>query len=160
LVVGEERKMQTFQYPAQLQPDDDGRGFVVTFPDLPEAITQGEDLPDALEQAADCLEEAVANRIAMKMDIPSPSKAESGQHLIPVPAVTAITAALYNALRESGMSRVELAAHLGVDEKEVRRLLDPYHPSKLPRLEEVLERVGKKLVVSVEDVEELKMTAA
>ena len=45
------------------------------------------------------------------------------------------------------MSKVQLAAVLGVDEKEVRRLLDPYHPSKLNRIDELLRRLGKRLVV-------------
>ena len=50
--------MQSFQYPAVFARDKESGGFVITFPDLPEAITQGEDLPDAIEQAADCLEES------------------------------------------------------------------------------------------------------
>ena len=86
------------------------------------------------------------------------SERAHGQQLVPVPAVTAVNAALYISIRKLGMSKVELAARLGVDEKEVRRLLDPHHASRLPRVEEVLERVGK-LVVSVEDIEELSMTA-
>ena len=44
-----------FVYPVTLTPDPDG-GFVVTFPDWPEAITQGETRDQALEEAADCLE--------------------------------------------------------------------------------------------------------
>lgn len=147
--------MQSFQYPATLTPDKKDGGFVVTFTDFPEAITQGEDLQDAVEQAADCLEEAVANRIAMAAGIPKASRPANGQRLIPVPAPMAVKAALYISITETKMSKVELAARLGVDEKEVRRLIDPYHPSKLPRLEEVLERIGKRLVVSLEDVEEL-----
>ena len=43
---------------------------------------------------------------------------------IPVPALTAAKAALYLTLRETGISKSELAARLGCDEKEVRRLLD------------------------------------
>ena len=48
--------MRSFVYPAMLTPDEQDGGFVVTFPDVPEAITQGEDVSDALQQAADCLE--------------------------------------------------------------------------------------------------------
>ncbi|MEK8017582.1 MAG: type II toxin-antitoxin system HicB family antitoxin [Candidatus Parabeggiatoa sp.] len=49
--------MNHFAYPTRLVPDRQDGGFVVTFVDLPEAITQGDDLADALHQAADCLEE-------------------------------------------------------------------------------------------------------
>ncbi len=57
--------MERFVYPATLTPDTKDGGFVVTFVDVPEAITQGDDRTDALREATDCLEEAIANRIGM-----------------------------------------------------------------------------------------------
>jgi antitoxin HicB len=63
----------------------------------------------------------------------------------------AAKAALYLAMGEAGMTNVQLAGKLGCDEKEVRRMLDPRHPTKLPRLEEALDVFGKRLVVSVEE---------
>ena len=57
--------MERFVYPATLTPDTKDSGFVVTFVDVPEAITQGDDRTDALREATDCLEEAIANRIGM-----------------------------------------------------------------------------------------------
>jgi antitoxin HicB len=62
----------------------------------------------------------------------------------------AAKAALYLAMGEAGMTNVQLARKLGCDEKEVRRMLDPRHPTKLPRIEEALDVFGKRLVVSVE----------
>ena len=142
--------MRDFSYPVVLTEDDAEGGFVVTFPDLPEAITQGDDAAEALSQAADALEEAVAGRIRRGVEIPAPSRPRPGQHLVPVPAQTAVKAALYLALCESGLSKVELAARLGCDEKEVRRLLDPRHPSKLPRLQAALAALGKRLALRLE----------
>lgn len=63
----------------------------------------------------------------------------------------AAKAALYLALRESGMTNVQLARKLGCDEREVRRMLDPRHATKLPRIKEALEALGKRLVVGVEE---------
>jgi antitoxin HicB len=63
----------------------------------------------------------------------------------------AAKAALYLAMGEAGMTNVQLARKLGCDEKEVRRMLDPRHPTKLPRIKEALEVFGKSLVVSVEE---------
>jgi antitoxin HicB len=71
--------------------------------------------------------------------------------MIPVPAPMAAKAALYLAMREAGITNVQLARKLGCDEKEVRRMLDPRHPTKLPRIKEALEVFGKRLVVSVEE---------
>jgi len=140
-----------FAYPVILTADETDGGFVVTFPDLPEAITQGEDTAGALEEAADALEEAIAGRIRRGDGIPQPSTADAGELLVPVPALTAAKAALYLALRESGISKSELASRLGCDEKEVRRLLDPRHPSKLPRIERALSALGKSLAVRLVD---------
>ncbi|HHQ41620.1 MAG TPA: type II toxin-antitoxin system HicB family antitoxin, partial [Chromatiales bacterium] len=55
--------MYRFAYPARLTPDKQDGGYVVTFRDVPEAITQGDDLEGALREAADCLEEAIAGYI-------------------------------------------------------------------------------------------------
>jgi antitoxin HicB len=142
--------MQHFVYPAVLTSEKHDGGFVVTFPDLPEAITQGEDVADALHQAADCLEEAIAGRIRRHAEIPEPSPVASDGYAVPLPAQTAAKAALYIAIRQAGMTQVELAAHLHCDEKEVRRLLDPRHASKMSRLESALAALGQQLVVGVQ----------
>jgi antitoxin HicB len=143
--------MEDFTYPVNLTADRDSGGFVGTFRDVPEAITQGEDLRDALWQAADCLEEAIAGRIRRGDEIPKPSKPRKGQRLVPVPAPMAAKAALYLAMREAKVSNVEMARRLGCDEKEVRRMLDPRHATKLPRIQKALELLGKRLVVSMQE---------
>lgn len=64
---------QKFAYPVTLTPDEIHGGFVVTFPDLPEAITQGDTIAEALVEAADALDEAIAGRIRRGDTIPPPS---------------------------------------------------------------------------------------
>jgi len=93
--------MEQFVYPARFTPDAQEGGFVVTFVDLPEAITQGETKEAALQEAADCLEEAIANRIVTGLPIPPPSRIKRGQYAVPVAAQTAAKAALYIALQEA-----------------------------------------------------------
>ena len=143
--------MRTFVYPAKFEPGEKAGVFVVTFRDLPEAITQGNGERDAVWQAADCLEEAIAGRIADGREIPNASKAARRERQIPVPAPMAAKAALYLAMKEAGITNVQLARKLGCDEREVRRMLDPRHPTKLPRVKEALEVLGKRLVLSVEE---------
>jgi antitoxin HicB len=142
--------MREFSYPVTLTSEEEG-GYVVTFADIPEAITQGDDTPDALFQAADALEEAIAGRIRRGDDLPVPSVPRPGQPVVPVPAQTAAKAALYLALHEAGWSKIQLATRLGCDEKEVRRLLDPRHASKLPRLQAALAVLGKRLAIRLEN---------
>lgn len=140
-----------FSYPVTLTPDEADGGFVVTFRDVPEAITQGDDTADALVQAADALDEAMAGRIRRGDPIPEPSAPEPGQTLIPVPALTAAKAALYLALQDAGINKSELAVRLGCDEKEVRRLLDPKHSSKLSGIQRALAALGKGIAVRLVD---------
>ena len=97
--------MRNFVYPALLTPDGQDGGFVVTFPDVPEAITQGEDVSDALQQAADCLEEAIAGRIRREACLPEASPTGPDRYPVPLPAQTAAKAALYLAIRQTGMTR-------------------------------------------------------
>ena len=144
--------MQNFMYPATLTPDKKDGGFVVKFGDVPEAITQGENVDDALSEAADCLEEAIANRIVLGLLIPKPSRFKKGQYAVSLPAQTAAKAALYIAIGEARITKVELAKRLRCNEKEVRRLLDPHHPSKLPRIESASAVMGQKLIVGIQTV--------
>jgi antitoxin HicB len=71
--------------------------------------------------------------------------------MIPVPAPMAAKAALYLAMREARISNVEMARRLGCDEKEVRRMLNPRHATKLPRIQKALELLGRRLVVSMQE---------
>jgi antitoxin HicB len=140
---------ENFAYPASVVRDEAGF-YLVTFPDFPEASTDGESRDAALDEATDALEETIAGRINRGDPIPHPSKRRARQALVPVPAQMAVKAALYIAVKEAGIRNAELAKRLGADEKEIRRLLDPHHRSKLPRLEAALEALGKKLVIGVE----------
>jgi antitoxin HicB len=141
--------MNRFQYPVLLTPAEEG-GYVVTCRDLPELVTQGESVYDALEQAADAMDEVFATYLTEGLDFPEPSKAKRREHMVAPPPETVAKAALYVAMRQAGISKVQLAKRLGVDEKEVRRLLDPHYGSKLPRIAKAISLLGQRLVIGVE----------
>ena len=142
---------EQFTYPARLKKDKAGF-YLVTFPDFPEAATDGETMEESLHNAADALEEAIAGRINRGDTVPRPGPVKTRQRRVPVPAQIAVKAALYMAVKDAGIKNTELARRLGADEKEVRRLLDPHHRSKLPRLEAALEVLGRKLVIGIEAI--------
>ncbi|MGH8068486.1 MAG: type II toxin-antitoxin system HicB family antitoxin [Candidatus Entotheonellia bacterium] len=142
--------MRTFLYPAILTPDTQQRGFVVTFPDVPEAITQGDDLPEALHQAADCLDEAIAGRIRRRESIPEASAVGPDQYAVSLPISTAAKAALYLALQQAKITQSELAERLRCDEQEVSRLLDPRRTAKISRLESVLGALGYQFALGLQ----------
>ena len=138
-----------FVYPAFLQPDCTGE-IVVSFRDLPECLTSGADEAEALIEAADALEEAVAGRIKRGDDIPVPSAPQSGERRVAVQSGMAAKAALALALRKSGLPRAELAALAGTDEGSIGHMLDPKHRAAPGQIERVLRVLGQQLVVEVE----------
>ena len=141
--------MERFDYPVLLKAAEEG-GFTVTCRDLPSLITQGEDKADALAQAADAMDEVFATYMLEGLTFPTPSKPRRYEYSIAPPAETMAKAALYMAMSEAGITKVELARQLGVDEKEVRRLLDPHYGSKLPRIAQAIQLLGRRLVIGLE----------
>ena len=141
--------MIRFTYPAVFTPDEDDGGFVVTFPDVPQALTQGDTVGECLAEAVDCLEEAIAAYISEGLEIPAPSKVTKGQHLIRLPGLMALKAALHMAIQESHSSNTVLSRQLNVNEKEVRRWRDPHHGTKLPTMERALSVLGKQVEIRV-----------
>ena len=131
-------------YPARFTVEADG-SVAVGFRDLPEALTSGDNLDEALAEASDCLDVALSYRITRSQDVPPPSPTRRGERLIAPPAQTAAKLALYVSQRAAGLSNVALAKRLGCDEKAVRRLLDPRHASRLDRLADAIRATGGRL---------------
>ena len=123
--------------------------LVVSFRDLPECLTSGEDAAAALTAAADALAEALAGRIDDAEAIPEPTGAEAGEHEVAVPPGIAAKAALAGAFQASGLTRVAFAQSLGVDEKVVRRLLDPRHGTSPDRIGKALRALGQRIAIDV-----------
>jgi antitoxin HicB len=138
--------MMRYAYPARLESSDDG-SILVTFRDLPEATTFGKDMLDALASATDCLDTALLIRLKRGEPVPEPSRAEPHEKIVPASLGVAAKAAFARAFAESGMTRVALAAELGLGETEIRRMLDPEHATKLDRLNEALQALGRRLVL-------------
>ena len=137
-----------YAYPCELTSDEDG-SVVVTFPDVPEAITGGRDHSEALAMAENALATALAGYVHEKWDIPPPSEAGDGQVLVAVPTVVAAKVALYTAMRAQRITKVELAGRLGVSESAVRRLTNPDHRSHIGQVQKALRAVGRSLKVEV-----------
>lgn len=133
-------------YRATLTPDPDG-GFVVTFPDVPEAITYGADRPDALESAREALALALRGIAAEGRALPAPTEGEGFP--VAVPAEVATKLAVIAAFQAAGISKSELARRLDRGETEARRILDPDHATKLGLLTEALRVLGQDIVISV-----------
>ncbi|MCX8016384.1 MAG: type II toxin-antitoxin system HicB family antitoxin [Rhodocyclaceae bacterium] len=135
----------TVRYQAVLEPQPDG-GFTVTFPDLPEAITEGDDLEQALFNAAEVLSLVLEQRLADGEPIPEPTPTEGGHWVEPSASVQA--AVLLHRAR-AGHTLSELARAMGTSWPAAQRLMRPGNPT-LKQLERAAAALGKRLVLSLE----------
>ena len=140
--------------PCVLTPEIED-GFFVSFPDVPEALTGGDNRAEALAMAEDALTAALSMYVREREDIPVPSAAVAGQALVAVPTIVAAKLALYTAMRRQGITKVALAERLGLSEGAVRKLCDPDHRSHISRVESALRAVGRSLVIGDRAVQEI-----
>jgi antitoxin HicB len=137
-----------YAYPYELAAQPEG-GFTVTFPDLPEAVTQGEDEDEAAAMAEDALVTALSFYTDNAERLPRPSAAR-GRPVAYVPPLVAAKLALHDAMLAAGVSNVALARRLGTDEKTVRRLRDPLHQSRINQIDAALRALGKRMGIVIE----------
>jgi antitoxin HicB len=134
------------RYPVQLEPAEEG-GFVVTFPDIPEAITQGEDREDALRRGADVLESALDFYLESGRQVPMPSKPRRGQLMVELPASVSAKLILLNEMVAQKIRPAELARRLKVTPQEVTRLIDLRHTSRIDGIAGALKALGKTMEI-------------
>jgi antitoxin HicB len=143
--------MTVFHFEACLDWSDEDGEYLVTFRDVPEAIASGRTKEEALEIAAVALEVALAGRMKDGDDIPVPSAGRhQRKHVVTITPLLAAKLAVYMRWRETGIPKTELARRLGVQETEVRRIMDPHHATKIERLDAALQAMGRRLIIEVE----------
>lgn len=138
--------MKTYTYAALFEPKQQSDGYVVSFADVPEAITEGDNLAEARSMAADAL--GIALLTYLQLDRPLPPAQATGIPITP-DADVAAKIAVIETFGSAAISQSELARRLGKNEKEVRRLLDPDHRSKISSLNEALSVMGQRLVIGL-----------
>ena len=131
-----------YAYPCDMTPDvEEGSGFVVTFPDVRGAVTGAATWDESLFLADDAIIAALGIYIRRGRDIPAPSRLQDGQVLITVPPLQSAKLALYSAMRESGVSKPDLAVALGVSESDVVDLIDLDFDSTVQQVDEAMKVV-------------------
>lgn len=137
------------RYPITLERLDD-RTVMATCPTVPEIMTAGKDESDALDMALDAALTVFCAMMDDNEDIPLPSDIDPDAPFIELPPMAVVKLAIYQGMRDQGVSQLKMAARLHTDPKSVRRLLDLYHRSKWDHLEMALEALGYRAVVRVE----------
>lgn len=138
-----------FIYPVTLTLDKASGGFVVTFADIPEAITQGDTKAEALAAAQDALETAIDFYFEGKRAVPAPSKVKRGQHVVELPASLSAKILLLNEMLAQDVRPAELARRLNTTPQEVNRLTDVRHTTRIDGIAAALQALGKHLDIRV-----------
>lgn len=138
-----------FMYPVTLTPDEADGGFVVTFTDIPEAITQADTKAEALTAAKDALESALDFYFEDRRAVPAPSKPKRGQQVVELPASLSAKVLLLNEMVTQNVRPAELARRLKTTPQEVNRLTNVRHTSRIDGIAAALQALGKHLDLRV-----------
>ena len=136
-----------FDYPVTLTPDGDT--VLVTFKDIPEAITFGVNKDEALLHAIDALETGLSFFVDARKQLPVASKPKRGQKTVRPSALESAKLGVYQAMTEQGIRKAELARRLGWHTPQVDRLFDLRHASRLDQIEAAARVLGRQLEVRV-----------
>jgi antitoxin HicB len=134
-------------YPVNLRKD--GKYILVTFPDIPEAITQGDNRVHALEMAMEALETAMDFYFEDRRPVPAPSKPKRGQAVVELPPSVAAKVLLLNEMLRQKVRPAELARRMGTTPQEVNRLTNIRHTTRIDRVDTALRTLGKRLLIRV-----------
>ena len=136
-------------YPVHLEPDDNDT-MLATFPDVPEAVTYGDDAADARNHAVGTLTAMFSAYMDDRRPIPMPSPLK-GRPGVVLPVGVSAKILLWNALFDAGLRKADLARKLNLSPSVIDRLLSLTHASRIEQIETALAALGKKLVVGVRE---------
>ena len=135
------------RYPVNIEPD--GCGFFVSFPDIPEALTQAETMEEALIMGKDALETALEFYFDDERTVPLPSKSKRGQIVIELSPSLWAKVLLLNEMILQHVRPADLARKLSIRPQEVTRLMQLKHPTKIDTISNAFNAIGKTLELVV-----------
>ena len=134
-------------YPLTIAPDDNGT-LLVSFVDIPEAHTFADDEDEITARATDCALTALEGYMKDRRPIPPPSRELTGRAVV-LPPLAVAKVELYEAMRNAGVRKAELARRLRWHMPQVDRLLSLRHGSRLEHLEAALTALDHHLEMRV-----------
>jgi antitoxin HicB len=140
--------MMAFGYRYTIEPQENG-WWLVRFPGIPEALTEGETEEEARANALDCVVAALEGYMKTGRPLPREGAGHSGADRVVLPSLVTAKLAVYETMRTCGWSKMRLAKELGVPENSVRRLLDLHHSSHMWVIDEALGKMNTELPIDL-----------
>jgi len=139
--------MTKFEYPVVLEADDN-ETILATVPDVRGVHSFGEDEADAIDHAREALIVMFSAMMDDNEVIPAPSKVSRGGSVVSLPTLVASKLMIYNAMKEQGVTRSELARRLGgKNPTHITRLLNVLHQSRHDQIDEALAVLDQRITV-------------
>jgi antitoxin HicB len=140
--------MMAFGYRYKLERQKNG-WWLVRFPGIPEALTEGETEAEARNNAVDCVLAALEGYMKAGKPLPRHGAGHSGSDRAVLPSLVTAKLAVYETMRKRGWSKLRLAKELGMPENSVRRLLDLRHSSHMWIIDEALAKMNAELSIDL-----------
>lgn len=123
--------------------------WLVRFPGIPEALTEGETKEEARANAVDCVIAALEGYMKAGRALPRHGVELARANRAVLPSLVTAKLAVYEIMRARGWSKLKLAKGLGMPENSVRRLLDLRHHSQMWVIDEALARMNAELHIDL-----------
>ncbi len=123
--------------------------WLVRFPGIPEALTEGETEEEARANALDCVLAALEGYLKAGKPLPRSGAAQDGADRAILPSLVTAKLAVYETMRMHGWTKARLARELGMPENSVRRLLDLRHQSHLSAIDAALAKMNAELPIGL-----------
>jgi len=140
--------MKPIRYQAIFEPQEEG-GFTVTFPDIPEAITEGNSREEALFNATEVLGLCLDVRMENNETLPNPTEIKGGEWITPEASIQ-VAVALKQIRESQGKTLSDMARLMNTSWAAAQRLEHPKANPTLKQLDRAAAAIGKRLVLSFE----------
>jgi len=140
--------MMAVGYRYTLERQENG-WWLVRFPEIPEALTEGETEEEARTAAIDCVITALEGYMKAGRPVPRPSPRDPKSNRAVLPSLLTAKLAVYETMRARGWSKLKLANELGLPENSVRRLLDLRHSSHMWNIDAALAKMNAELSIDL-----------
>jgi len=140
--------MMAFGYRYKLERQQNG-WWLVRFPGIPEALTEGETEREARGNVVDCVIAALGGYMKAGRPLPRQGAGHVGADRAVLPSLVTAKLAVYETMRSRGWSKLRLAKELGMPENSVRRLLDLRHSSQMWVIDEALAKMNSELSIDL-----------
>ena len=137
-----------YAYPALLRDNKEG-GDIVSFRDVPEAITEIWSMDELQDTAVDALVTVLEMYFEKNRVFPEPSKPKKNEVMVALPLIVVAKMLLLNVMVSSNIRPCDLARKMHIKPQEVNRIIDLQHKTKMDTIDSAMRALGKSLQLTV-----------